>query len=143
MTDFALPARVQPQLWVNDNAMNSGPSIKFDASRQMLKLNALQFRSIAEEILIDNGHDYEDLALNAGIADIDEWLAKNAEGTILVTIEDYDFTDWLKRLGVTEQKGFSMTEELLETIRGRVREEEPEAADGDDADAVAAPSGGM
>lgn len=138
MTDFELPARVQLQLWVNDNAMDTGPSIEFDASSAMLNLRASQFRSVAEEILMDRGHDYDDLALNAGIAEVDEFLAKNAEGTILATVEAHDFAEWLEKLGLTENEGLSMTDDLLETVRGRVAEEIAEQTD-----EVAAPSGGM
>jgi hypothetical protein len=132
MIDFRLHARVQPQLWVNDHAMDSGSSIEFDAAPQMLKQTARHFAAIAEEIIIDNGHDYDDLAIDAGI--VEEWLAKNSEATILVTIDSDDFIDWLERIGLTENEGLTMTEERLEKVRIRVLEEAGE---------VAAPTGSM
>lgn len=135
MTDFRLPARVQPQLWVNDNPMDSGSSIDFDAAPQMLKLTARHFAAIAGEIIIDNGHDYDDLAIDEGV--VDEWLAKNSEATILVSIDSDDFIDWLERIGLTENEGLTMTEERLEKVRSRVMEEMAEAGE------VAAPTASM
>lgn len=135
MTDFRLSARVQPQLWVNDHAMDSGSSIEFDAAPQLLKLAARQFAAIVEEIIIDNGHDYDDLAIDAGI--VDDWLAKNSEATILVSIDSDDFIDWLERIGLTENDGLTMTEERLEKVRSRITEEIAETGE------VAAPTGSM
>jgi hypothetical protein len=121
MNEFRLEARVQPQIWVNDHAIDSGSSIAFDAAPQMLKLSARQFAAIAEEIIIDNGHDYDELALDAGI--VDDWLASNTEATILVTIDSDDLIDWLERIGLTENEGLAMTDELLAKVRRRVMED--------------------
>jgi hypothetical protein len=121
MTDFRLPARVQPQLWVNDNAMDTGPSIEFDAHDAMLGLDARYFARVSEEILNERGHDYDDLALNSGV--IDEWLADNREGTFYVDVEDYAFAEWLQTIGVTELQAIRMTDELLSEVRERLQNE--------------------
>ncbi len=121
MTDFRLPARVQPQIWVNDNAIDTGSSIRFDAHDAMLGLSARGFARVAGEILVRRGHDYDDLALNSNV--IDAWLAGNCEATFYVDIEDYDFTDWLETIGLTGDQALDMTDELLSDVRDRLKNE--------------------
>lgn len=121
MIDFRLPARVQPQLWVNDNAIDTGSSIDFDAHDAMLGLSARHFARVSEEILNQRGHDYDDLALNSGV--IDEWLEDNKEGTFLVDVEEYAFAEWLQTIGVTELQAIRMTDELLTEVQERLKNE--------------------
>lgn len=129
MSEFRLPARVQPQLWLNNNAVDAGASIDFDAHDAMLALRAPHFSKVAAEILGNRGHDYDDLALNSGV--IDKWLEGSREATFYVDVEDYDFAVWLESIGLTEDEAFNMTEELIETVRERM------------GTAVAAPSAGI
>jgi hypothetical protein len=121
MTEFRLPARVQPQLWVNDNAVDAGSSIRFDAHDVVIGLSADLFARVASEILVHNGHDYDEVALNAGV--IDGWLAGNREATFYVDVEDYDFTDWLETIGLTSDQALDMTDELLAEVRERLQNE--------------------
>jgi hypothetical protein len=110
-----LPAAVQPQIWVNDNAVDSGSSIAFDAHDAMLGTRAANFRRMAEEILRGIGHDYDDLALDAGV--IGAWLNGSEHATFYVTVDEHDFRDWLEALDITEEEALEMNDELLQQIR--------------------------
>lgn len=115
---FELPASVQPQVWVDDHAIDSGEAIHFDAQLAMINLRASLFARYADEILNDRGHDYDDLAINAGV--IQEWLDENDEATFLVTVDKQDFVHWLESVGVTELEAVRMTAERLEELRLQV-----------------------
>ncbi|NTF23589.1 hypothetical protein G6L37_35030 [Agrobacterium rubi] len=117
-TKTTLPAIVQPQIWVNDQATDSGNSIAFDAQSAMLALSARMFRHVSQQILNDLGHDYDDLALNSNV--IDEWLADNREATFLVTVDEQDFHEWLEAVGLNAEDALSMTDEGLQELRDRV-----------------------
>jgi hypothetical protein len=108
-----LPATVQPQIWVNNNAVDSGGSIAFDAHDAMLGARAANFSRMAEEILRGIGHDYDDLALDAGVIDV----AGSEHGTFYVTVDEHDFREWLAALDITEEEALEMTDELLQQIR--------------------------
>ena len=121
MSDYSLPARVQPQLWINDNAVDTGASIDFDAAAPLVGLRANQFSRAAQEILADR-HDYDDLAIDAGV--VEDWLSKNEEGTICVTVERYDFEEWLEKVGLTAEEAVEMTDERLAELRAVVLADE-------------------
>lgn len=117
-TAITLPATVQPQLWVNDHAVDTGSPIHFDAQSAMLGLPARLFARYADEILNERGHDYDDLAINSGV--VDDWLQDNKEATFLVTVDRQDFYEWLDTVGVAGLEAVRMTEERLQELRDRV-----------------------
>lgn len=111
---MGLAATVQPQVWIDDHAINSGSSIEFDAEAAMLGLPAERFRSYASEIL-DGGFDLDDLALDAGV--IDEWLNKGMDNTFQVSVDEDDFREWLASLVIDEADALAMTDENLAGLR--------------------------
>ncbi len=126
MTNFRLLARVQPQLWINDNALDTGPSIEFDGHDAMLGLSAELFSRYSKGILNNAGHDYDEIALNSGV--IDEWLTSNNEATFRMDVEEYDFADWLQSIGLTDLQAIRMTDEVLTEVRERLQNEVASAA---------------
>jgi hypothetical protein len=113
--EFRLPAQVQPQLWINENATDIGLPIHFDAHDALLSLNAKDFSRAATEILKGRGHDYDDIALAAGV--IDGWLAGHTDATFRVEIDEYDFRDWLESIDLSEVEATSMNDVTLEEIK--------------------------
>lgn len=111
---FKLPARVQPQLWINDGAIDTGALIKFDAHQALLELDAATFRRAAGEIF-RGGHDYDEIAIGAGI--VDAWLKGSLENTICVTIDADDFGHWLHAVGLTDVDALVMSDDRLLELR--------------------------
>jgi len=114
MSTAKLPATVQPQIWVRDNAQDAGNLIEFDAHDAMLGLSTPDFSRTAREILAGR-HDFDDLALNSGV--VDAWIRGHKDATFLVTVEADDFRDWLKTIGIDEGKATSMDEVTLVGLR--------------------------
>ena len=116
-----LPARVQPQVWVNDNAVDAGASISFDAHEAMLALRPQEFSRAAEQIL-GVGHDYDELALKSGV--IDQWLGGGKDNTFVVSVEDHDFEEWLEGVGLSREQALEMDEDMIEALRARAASSE-------------------
>lgn len=116
--EFRLHAKVQPQLWVRDMATDAGPTINFDAHDAMLSLNAAVFARVADEVLNRRGHDYDDVALNAGV--IDDWLAGSKEATFYADIDKDDFSDWLDSIELSEEEAVDMDDATLQDLKARL-----------------------
>ena len=108
-----LPARVQPQLWVNDYAIDEGSSISFDAHEKMLALDPVTFSRVAGEIF-RGGHDIDQLVIAAGV--VDSWL-HGTNATFCATIDVDDFDRWLELVGLTRLDAMVVTEGRLNEIR--------------------------
>lgn len=109
-----LPARVQRQIWINGSATDSGVAIPFDAHEVMLGLEAAAFRKVANSVF-DGGHDYNELAIGAGI--LPTWLDGSADRSILVTVSSVDFETWLAELGIVPEDALLMQEDLMSVLR--------------------------
>lgn len=84
----------------------------------MLSMQATQFRHIANEILNNHGHDYNDLALISDV--IDEWLESNDGAPFVTTVDEGDFRDWLADVGVSPDEALRITGYRIEEVRDRV-----------------------
>lgn len=115
---FRFSATFQPQVWQNDNAVDVGGSTEFDAHDAMLSMRASQFRFIAAEILGERGHDYDELALESGVAD--DWLKAGKEHTLLVYVDAEDFRNWLGSVGLSQEEALKIDEEILGELRARL-----------------------
>lgn len=111
-----LPARVQPQIWVKNNAVDAGEVIRFDAHDQMLALDPGTFSEIAADIL-GGGHNYDELVIGAGL--VDGWLSGSDQATFLATVDAEDFEEWLLNLGLNREAASAVTEAQLIEIRTR------------------------
>lgn len=117
--EFKLPATVWPQIWQNDNAVDADSPIKFDAHDSMLELSAFTFNRTAQEVLSGRGHDYDDVALKAGV--IDEWLSGSENATFYVDIDAEEFREWLEYVGLTEDEAVAMDDAAIEELRARAQ----------------------
>lgn len=115
---FSLSATVWPQIWVRDTATDAGSPIKFDAHAAMLELDAKTFARAADEIIYSRGHDYDEVALKAGV--IDKWLAGSEEATFYVDIDGDEYLDWLESLNLTEEEALSMDAAGMQALKERV-----------------------
>lgn len=109
-----LTARVQPQVWVNDYAIDEGSSIIFDAHEKMLALDPRSFSAAAAEIM-RGGHDIDAIVLAAGV--VDSWLSSGDQATFVATIEPEDFDAWLEMVGLTRLDAMVITEGRLNELR--------------------------
>lgn len=94
-----LNALFQPQTWVHDDAVDSGPAVEFDAGAALLSLDAASFRRVCQEIRKPYGRDLDALAEAAGLVGDD---ADQHDGPFSVSVESYDLADFLFELGVTD-----------------------------------------
>jgi hypothetical protein len=117
--EFKLPALMWPQIWRNDYAVDADSPIKFDAHDSMLELSAFAFSRTAQEVLSGRGHDYDDIALKAGV--IDDWLSGRNNATFYVDIDAEEFRQWLEYVGLTEDEAVAMDEAAIEELRARVQ----------------------
>lgn len=124
---FRLPARVQPQVWVRNNAVDAGDSIPFDAHSAMLGLDSPAFRRVSEQIL-GTGHDYDELALASGA--IRAWVGGGKDNTFVVTVDDGDFVEWLEAVGLTGEEARQMDDGALSSLRARAAALPPLGAGG-------------
>jgi len=120
--DHRLHARFQPQVWDNDNAVSVGESAAFDAHDALLAQRAPVFVRIASQIL-RGGHDYDELAIDSGVADA--WLAAGKDHTLYVDVDGDDFRSWLEAVGLSEEEALSMDEEKLAALRERATVSSP------------------
>lgn len=113
-----LPATVQRQLWVDDNATDIGDIIHFDAEEALIKGDFRLFNKTVKEIM-NGGHDFDDVTIAAGIQELDDWLKAPVESTFRTVIEKEDFLEWFSDLGFSEEEALSMTPEVFEILRDR------------------------
>lgn len=125
--EFKLPATVWPQIWKNDNAVDADSPINFDAHDSMLKLNASTFNRTAQVVLSGRGHDYDDVALKAGV--IDQWLSGSKNATFYVDVDTEDFRKWLEFVGLTEDEAVAMDDAAIEDLRTRMKSDTPRASE--------------
>ena len=119
-----LPARAQPQVWDNDNAIDVGDAVEFDAHDALLRMDARRFSATAREIL-RAGSDIDDLVIESGA--IQSWLNGNpqAERTFRAEIDPEDFRAWLFSAGLEEDEAVKLDEEAMEGLKARLGRPKP------------------
>lgn len=86
----SLPAYYQPQVWVDDHALNDGPKAPFDAARALFELANAPFKAAVQSILDGNVRNLDPVG-EAGIED-------SFNGPGYVRIEREDFEIWCRKL---------------------------------------------
>jgi hypothetical protein len=114
---FVLPAFAQPQIWVDDNAVDGDAMIHFDAEPHLLVLSANSFSMVAAEIL-NGGHDIDDVGLQEPA--VQEWLKENAGATFYCEVDRHAFAAWLSSHGFEPYEIFTMQEDQMEALRNSV-----------------------
>lgn len=116
-SDARLPARVQPQVWVNDQAVDVGASIPFDAHDAAVGLSFKAFRRMAEQVF-GYGHDYDELAIDSGV--IAQWLSAGKDNTFVVIVEEEDLDDWLASVGLDREAALAIDDDGMKALQARV-----------------------
>lgn len=116
MSEARLPASVQPQVWVNDRAMDVGAEVAFDAHAAMAALPAAVFRRVAQQVF-GHGHDYDELALESGV--VSEWLSGGRDNTFCVLVDESDFEEWLESVGLDRQAALVIDDDGMKALQAR------------------------
>lgn len=110
-----LKARFQPQQWIHDNAVDSGPSVEFDITEEILRFGHEGVRVVYEEADTP-GADFDDLAIEAG-------MLEQHDGPFRVMIDKAAMADFFRAVGVEDVS--LITEDDLQRIRGQYGLREP------------------
>lgn len=111
MSAPSLMAIFQPQEWINDNAVDSGPDIEFDAGTALLAMSADQLRRVYQESRKLYGRDLDLVAEKAGLVMNAEGCADGHDGPFTVDIATDDIVKFFADLGT--YKIDTMTDEDL------------------------------
>lgn len=106
----ALSAQFQPQQWINDHAMDSDPTVAFDAGPALLAMSAGDFRNFDIEIRKDSGRDLDMAAYVAG-------LTKGHSGPFRVDVDRTDYLAWLEAIGFDPNDVISVDDSVMEKMR--------------------------
>lgn len=102
-------------MWIDDRATDAGAPIFFDAHDAMLDMSAEEFSNVSREILNGRGHDYDEVALKAGV--VDRWLSGSDNATFLVDINADQFAAWLDSIGLSPTAAISMTKDQIDVLK--------------------------
>jgi hypothetical protein len=98
-TTPTLNATFQPQQWINDHAVDSARSVRFDAGQALLSLSLDRLRYVVKEANKTSGRDLDILAEQAGLVGSG---SDRHDGPFYVSLEQSDLSDFLFDIGVRD-----------------------------------------
>lgn len=94
-----LAATFQPQQWVNDYAVDSGPSREFDAGHALLQLRADTFQYVVAQAHASSGRDLDALAEAASLVGSADG---QHPGPFCVSLDEDELDAFLSSLGIED-----------------------------------------
>lgn len=99
MSKPTLDATFQPQQWIDDDAVDCGPSVRFDAADAVLSLSPDQLATLDAEVRRFGGRDLDVVAEKAGLAGLGGENDSHP-GPFYVDIDASDWDGFLTQLGI-------------------------------------------
>lgn len=107
-----LTATFQPQQWIDDHALPSGPVVVFGAGVALLSMSAYDLRRFDQEVRRRSGRDLDQLAVVAGVIG-------DHNGPFEVRMELSDYLGWLDAVGFDPSDMAHLNDQRLEEVRQR------------------------
>jgi hypothetical protein len=119
---FRLPATAQHQVWLEGKLVDVGSPVAFDAHDAMIGLHTEQFGRIAGEIS-SGGKNCRELALAS--PETQKWWFSSIDNAYAVTVNPFDFEDWLDSVGLTMEEAVNIDDGALAGLLAGVSRDAP------------------